>query len=146
MPDVRIREVICPHCSCRTSQRLSTLEPILWLQAISSEDGIYINYACPACSKLTRSLVLSPVKTLQEAHSAKCPGDLTACIVFLKCEKTGCESPIIVLAPVKDKFGEADLMAHIRENWTTQGSACANGHPPAHPYEFHIWKQLVSEP
>ena len=146
MPDVRIREVICPHCSCRTSQRLSTLEPILWLQAISSEDGIYINYACPACRKLTRSLVLSPVKTLQEADSAKCPGDLTAYIVFLKCAKTGCESPIIVLAPVKDKFGEADLMSHIRENWTTQGAACANGHAPAHPYEFHIWKQLVSEP
>lgn len=146
MPDVRIREVICPHCSCRTSQRLSTLEPILWLQAISSEDGIYINYACPACSKLTRSLVASPVKTLQEADSANCPGDLTAYIVFLKCAKTACESPIIVLAPVKNKSREADLMAHIRENWATQGAACANAHPPAHPYEFHIWKQLVPEP
>jgi hypothetical protein len=38
------------------------------------------------------------------------------------------------------------LMAHIRENWTTQGAACANAHPPAYPFEFHIWKQLVSEP
>lgn len=146
MPDVLIRDVICPNCSCRTSQRLSTLDPILWLQALSSENAIYINYACPACNKLARSLVEPPVKTLQDADSAKCPGDLTAYIVFLKCAKAGCESPVIVLAPVKSTFQEADLRAHIREKWNSLGAACASGHPPIHPYEFHIWKQLVSEP
>ncbi|HKW34739.1 MAG TPA: hypothetical protein VJN92_17145 [Candidatus Acidoferrum sp.] len=145
MPDVRIREVICLQCSCRTSQRLSTLEPILWLQALASEDGIYINYACPTCGKLTRSLVES-VTTLPKVDSAKCHGDLTTYVVFLKCEKSGCESPVIVLAPVKNTFREADLAAHIRKNWATHDAACAKGHPPARPYESHIWKQLVSEP
>jgi len=145
MPDVLIRDVICLHCSCRTSQPLSALEPILWLQATSSEHGIYINYACPACGKLARSLV-EPVKTVPEADSAKCPGDLTAHIVFIKCANTGCASPVIVLAPVKNTFREADLTAHILQHWTTHGAACAKGHPPAHPYEFHIWRQLLSEP
>ena len=145
MPDVPIREVICLHCSCATSQRFSTLEPILWLQAISSEDGIYINYACPACGKLTRSLVES-LKTLPEADAAKCPRDLTDYIVFLKCAKTSCESPVIVLAPAKKTFSEADLKTHIRSNWSNHGAACPKGHPPAHPYELHIWKQVVSEP
>lgn len=146
MADVPIREVICPHCSRRTTQRLSTLEPILWLQATSSEDGIYINYACPACGKLARALVLPPAKTLQDADAAKSSDDLTAHVVFLKCAETGCESPIILLAPVKNTLHNGDLVAHIRDNWKTLGAACAKNHPPAHPYEFHIWKQLVSEP
>ena len=146
MPDVFIREVICPHCSRQTSQRLSTLEPILWLQATSSEDGIYINYACPACGKLSRARVESGTKTLPDADAAKSSDDLTAHIVFLKCAKTGCESPVILLAPIKNTLHNADLTAHIRENWKTHGAACPKGHPPAHPYEFRIWKQLVSEP
>ena len=145
MPDVFIRDVICTNCSCGTSQPLSTLEPILWLQALSSEDGIYINYACPTCGKLTRSIV-EPVKSLPDVDSAKCHHDLTACILFFKCTQKDCESPVIVLAPVKNTFHEADLTAHVRKNWTTDGAACAKGHPPAHPYEFHIWKQLVSKP
>lgn len=145
MPDVPIREVICENCSCRTSQPFATLEPLLWLQATSSEDGIYINYACPGCGKLTRSLVES-LKTLPEADFAKCPGDLTAYIVFLKCTKKSCDSPAIVLAPVKNTFGEADLMAHIRKNWTNHGAACAKGHPPAHPYDVRIWKHLEPDP
>ena len=144
MSEVPIREVICENCWCHTSQPFSTLEPILWLQANSSEEGIYINYACPGCGKLTQSLVES-VKTLPEADSAKCPGDLTSYIVFLKCKKAGCETPVIVLAPVKKTFSEADFMAHIRKNWTNHGAACAKGHPPAHPYEVRIWKHLDSE-
>ncbi|HVH71880.1 MAG TPA: hypothetical protein VNB49_12305, partial [Candidatus Dormibacteraeota bacterium] len=143
---VLMREVVCHNCSRRTSQRLSTLEPILWLQAISSEDGIYINYACPACSKLTRSRVESAAKTLQNADSAKWPGDLPVYIVFLKCAKTGCDSPVILLAPVKNALRDADLMVHIHENWSTHGAACAKGHPPALPYECHIWKQLEPAP
>ena len=147
MSDVPIREVICDECSCRTSQPFSTLEPLLWLQANSSEDGIYINYACPTCGKLTRSLV-EAVKTLPQEDFAKCPGlgDLTSYIVFLKCTKKSCDSPAIVLAPVKNTFVEADLMAHIRKNWTNHGAACAKGHAPAHPYEVRIWKHLLSEP
>jgi hypothetical protein len=145
MPEVLMREVVCQNCSLRTTQRLSALEPILWLQAISSEDGIYINYACPACSKLTRSRVASGAKTVHETDATKSGDDLAVYLVFLKCSKKSCESAIILFAPV-DTLREADFVAHIRENWKTGGAGCAKGHPPAHPYEFRIWKQIASEP
>jgi hypothetical protein len=142
MPDVPMREVVCHHCSRQTSQPFSTLEPVLWLQAVSSEDGIYINYACPMCGRLTRSRVESGAKTVQNVESAKSPDDLAAYIVFLKCTKAGCESPVILLAPMKNEVREADLIAHIHQHWSAHGAACAKGHPPAHPYEVRIWKQL----
>lgn len=145
MPDVLMREVVCHSCAHRTSQQLSTLEPILWLQAISSEDGIYINYACPTCSQLTRSRVEPGAKMPQDLDSAKFADDLTVYIVFLKCAKRGCESPIILLAPMKNAVREADLVAHIHKNWSTHGAACAKGQPPAHPYEVRVWKPLEPE-
>jgi hypothetical protein len=142
MADVPIHEVVCQNCSGRTIQRLSSLEPVIWLQAISSEDGIYINYACPVCNKLTRSRVESEAKILSDVDSTKFP-DLF--IVFLKCSKTGCESPVILLAPVKSEVRDVNLMGHIREHWSIDGARCAEGYPPAYPYEVRIWKPVDSE-
>ena len=144
MPDVPIREVVCHHCSNRTIQRLSELEPVIWLQAVSSDDGIYVNYACPVCNKLTRSRVGSEAKTLLDVNVKKFPDDLDLFIVFLKCSETACESPVILLAPVKNEVREADLLAHIHENWSVHGAACAKGYPPAHPYNVRIWKPVGS--
>ena len=141
MADVSMREVVCHNCSRRTNQPLSVLEPILWLQAVSSEDGIFINYACPLCGKLTRSRVESRAEVPQDV-SATSSDDLTVYIVFLKCGKTGCESPVILLAPVKNAVRDAHLITHIREHWIAHGAVCAKGHPPVHPYEARIWKQL----
>lgn len=146
MSDALIRDVVCDHCSRRTPQRLSTLEPILWLQATSSENGIYINYACPLCNKLTRSRLGSGARSPQGADPATSPDDLAVYIVFLKCTKAECESPVILLAPVKNEVRDWDLMAHLRKNWSNHGAACAKGHPPAHPYEARIWKPLESLP
>ena len=140
-----MREVVCHDCSHRTRQRFSTLEPIIWLQGISSAEGIYINYACPACSKLTRSRVESGANIFQDSNLEKFPDDLAVYIVFLECAKTGCESPVILLAPVKDEVRDVELMAHIREHWSTHGALCAKGHPPTYPYEGRIWKQLEPE-
>jgi hypothetical protein len=146
MPDALLRDVVCSYCSRRTTQRLSTLEPVLWLQATSSEDGIYINYACPLCNKLTRSRVELGAKTPQDTYSVKSPDDLAVYIVFLKCAKAGCESPIILLAPAKNAVRDADLTAHIHVNWSAHGAVCAKGHAPAQPFEVRIWKQLASQP
>lgn len=145
MADVPMRQVVCHNCSYRTIQRLSSLEPIIWLQAISSEDGIYINYACPACDRLTRSRVESEARILPDVHLSKSLEGPALYIVFLKCAKTDCESPVVLLAPVKNEVRDVDLMAHIHENWSTQGAACAKGYLPTYPYEVRIWKQLESE-
>ena len=144
MPDVPMGEVVCHNCSGRTIQRLSALEPVIWLQAVSSEDGIYINYACPVCNKLTRSRVASDVNILPGVKVMKFPDHLDLFIVFLKCSKTACESPVILLAPVKNEVRDGDLIAHIHENWSIHGAACAKGYPPAHPYEVRIWKPVES--
>lgn len=144
MPDVPMGEVVCHNCSGRTIQRLSALEPVIWLQAVSSEDGIYINYACPVCNKLTRSRVASEANILPDVKVMKFPDHLDLFIVFLKCSKTACESPVILLAPVKNEVRDGDLIAHIHENWSIDGAACAKGYPPAHPYEVRIWKPVES--
>ena len=144
MPDALLRDVVCENCSRRTPQRLSTLEPILWLQAASSETGIYINYACPLCNKLSRSR-LGAGKCPQDAEAAKLLDELAVYIVFLKCANVDCESPVILLAPVKNGMHDPDLMAHIRKNWSNHGAACAKGHRPAYPYEARVWKPLESE-
>jgi hypothetical protein len=144
MPEALLRDVVCENCSRRTPQRLSTLEPILWLQAMSSENGIYINYACPLCNKLSRSR-LGAGKSPQDADAAKFLDELAVYIVFLKCANADCESPIILLAPVKNGMHDADLMAHIRKNWSNHGAACPKGHRPAHPYEVRVWKPVECE-
>lgn len=139
MPDVPIREILCANCSSRTIQPLSSLEPIIWLQATSSEDGIYINYACPVCHKLTRSRVESETRDLPDVNATKF-ADIF--IAFLKCGKKACDSPVILLAPVKHGVRDADFMTHIRQNWSIDGAECAKGHAPALPYEVRIWKQV----
>ena len=142
MANILMREVVCGNCLRRTQQSLRTLEPVLWLQAVSSEDGTYINYACPACGELTRSSVHSEARTFTEKDSPKLSEDVTLYIVFLKCTSRECESPVILLAPVGKNVSEDQFMTHIRENWTASSAACANGYPPTRPYEGRIWKQL----
>jgi hypothetical protein len=145
MTDVLMREIICSNCFGRTRQRLPTLEPIIWLQAVSSEDGTYINYACPVCSKLSQSRIESEAKIFQDVDLTKFSDGLTVYIVFLKCAKPDCESPVILLAPTKKEVSDGEFMTHIRENWSTAGAVCAKGYVPTYPYEVRIRKQLESD-
>lgn len=145
MADVLVREIICSNCLSRTRQPLPTLEPIIWLQAMSSEDGTYINYACPVCSKLSQSRIESEARILQDGDLTKFPDGLTVYIVFLKCARSDCQSPVILLAPAKKEVSDGEFMTHIRENWSTNGAVCGKGYPPTYPYEVRIWKQLESE-
>jgi DNA-directed RNA polymerase subunit RPC12/RpoP len=146
MADVLMREVVCRNCSHRTRLPVPTLEPVLWLQATFSQDGTYINYACPACGKLTSSSMESAAKISRDVDLKKFPDDLTVYIVFLKCAGTSCESPVIVLAPVKKEVRDVELMAHIHATWNTDNAICAKGYPPMYPYEGRIWKQLEADP
>jgi hypothetical protein len=109
---------------------------------MASEDGTYINYACPVCSKLSRSRIESEAKIFQDADSTKFPGGLTVYIVLLKCAKPDCDSPVILLAPTKGEVSDGEFISHIRENWGTESAVCAKGYPPTYPYEVRIWKQL----
>jgi hypothetical protein len=104
-----------------------------------------INYACPVCSKLSQSRIESEAKTLQDGDFTKFPDGLTVYIVFLKCAKPDCGSPVILLAPTKKKVSDGEFMTLIRENWSTGSAVCAQGYPPTYPYEGRIWKQLESE-
>jgi hypothetical protein len=146
MADVLMREIICSNCLGRTHQLLPTLEPIIWLQAVSSEDGTYINYACPVCSKLSQSRIDSDAKIFPGVDLKKFPDGPTVYIVFLKCAKPDCESPVILLAPTTKQVSDGEFMTHIRERWSTAGAVCAKGYTPTYPYEVRIWKQLESEP
>ncbi len=145
MADVLMREVVCSNCLRRTRLLLPALEPIIWLQAMSSEDGTYINYACPMCNALTQSRVESDAKIFQDIDLTKFPDHLTVYVVFLKCADAGCRSPVILLAPVKKEVSDVELMTYIRECCCTHGAVCANGYPPIYPYDGRIWKQLDPE-
>jgi hypothetical protein len=112
---------------------------------VSSEEGTYINYACPVCSKLSQSRIESEAKIFQDVDLRKFPDGLTVYIVFLKCAKPDCESPVILLAPTKKHVSDGEFMTHIREDWRIDGAVCAKGYPPTYPYEVRIWKQLESE-
>jgi hypothetical protein len=142
MTDVLMREIVCRNCGSRTRQQLPTLEPIMWLQATFSAEGTCINYACPVCNKLSQSFVESQAKIFEDIELTKIPDDLTVYIVFLRCAHNGCESPVILLAPVKKEVSDGELLTHIRENWSSNGAACAKGYPPTYPYQARIWKQL----
>jgi hypothetical protein len=82
---------------------------------MSSEDGTYINHACPLCNELTRSRIQSEAK-IQDIDLTKFPDDLTVYIVFLKCAGIDCESPVILLAPVKKRSDRCRVDdPHLRE-------------------------------
>ena len=138
---VPMHEVQCHSCELRTRHPHSTLRRIIQLQSVLSEDERRINYACPRCNKLTLSRVL-PATLFDEVVLGEFPVDLNVYAVTLACVKTGCESPVILLAPVKGEIREEDLLTHIRTNWSTHGALCAANFPPLHPYEVRIWEKL----
>ena len=127
--------MVCQNCSRRANRRISKARTNP-LAASHLAGGIYIHYAYPACSKLTRSRWESGAKTLQHAGAAKSPDDLTVYVVFLKCAKQGCASPVVLLAPLKNNLRDPDSMVqNPSELECTWGLCC----------EIRIWKQLDSE-
>jgi hypothetical protein len=139
-----LREVQCHNCRRRTRHLNSIIQRIilLQLQSASFEGDAYINYACPSCNHLTRSRVEPGCKVFEGVDLSRLP---VAYAVYLECEKTRCDSRVILLAPVKIEMCEADLLAHIETNWKTHGALCADNFAPIRPYEIRIWKKLEEE-
>jgi hypothetical protein len=139
MTDVFMKEVQCVNCERNTRHLLPILERIIQLQSALSEGDTYINYACPQCNTLMRSLVVRGAKVFREVDLSKFPDDLTLYGVSLQCAKTGCESRVILLAPVKREISEEDLLTHMQTNWRNLSALCANNHRPIYPLEIHEW-------
>ena len=131
MATVFMREVQCACCGDTTRHRLPILEQIIHLQSMSYRDETYVNYACPQCNRLTRSRVVPGAKEFHEVDLSKFPDDLTPYVVYLRCAETGCESRIVLLAPVKREIPDKDVPKHGMMNWHNQSAYCANGHQPA---------------
>ena len=143
MTDVFMREVQCVNCGKTTRHLLPILERIIQLQSGLSYGETYINYACPECNLLTRSLVVRGAKIFRDMDLSKFPVDLTLYAVSLKCAKTGCESRVILLAPVKREVSEEEWLRHAQTKWRNHSALCANKHQPIYPLEVHNWEKLT---
>ena len=139
MVDAFMREVKCANCGTTTRHLLPILERIIQLQSVSLKDGTHINYACPECNTLTRSLVVRGANVFREVDLSKFPDDLTLYGVSLQCAKTGCESRVILLAPVKREIGEDEFSTHMQTNWRNRSTLCANDHRPIYPLQIRDW-------
>jgi hypothetical protein len=136
MVDVFMREVECSMCGARTRHRITVLEEIIQHQSAPSDGGCYINYACPECSTLTRSLVIPGAKVFRGMDLSKFPEDLTVSFVSLECVGQGCESPVILLAAVKHEQGTDASTVGALSRWHNHNARCANDHAPHEPFDF----------
>jgi hypothetical protein len=113
-------------------------------QAIAQQKSVcdargHINYACPECNTLMRSLVVRGANVFREVDLSKFPDDLTLYGVSLQCAKTGCESRVILLAPVKREIDEDEFSTHMQTNWRNRSALCANDHRPIYPLQIRDW-------
>jgi hypothetical protein len=139
MVDVFMREVQCANCGTTTRHQLPILERIIQLQSAKLQGETYINYACPECNTLTRSLVARGAKVFVDMDLSAFPHDLTLYGVSLQCAKTGCESRVLLLALVKREIPEDELSTHMQTNWRNHGALCANDHRPIYPLQIREW-------
>jgi hypothetical protein len=145
MADVFMREVQCESCGSTTRHRTAILERIIQLQSVLLYGETYINFACPECNALTRSLVVPGAKVFREVDLSKFPDDLELYVVSLLCAIDSCESRIQLLAPVKRAVREEELPMHAQTNWRNHNAACLNNHPPSYPFRVGGWMKAWPE-
>jgi hypothetical protein len=133
--DVLMRQVQCGRCGLTTRHRGSMLDKIFEHQSVLSQDERHINYACPECNHLALSLVVPGGRVDPEVNLKKFPDDLTNWLVVLRCEKIGCESRVILLAPVKHEGGKEVALTEAMSQWRNHSARCANNHPPLYPLD-----------
>ena len=137
-----MRTVQCHNCGSTSRHLVPTLERIIQLQSVTTGDDLFVNYACPQCSTLTRSLVDSGAKFFAGVDLSKFPDDMTEFGVLLGCASPNCESPVILLAPIPSTVDLDQLTQHIGTNWKTNGACCLKGFPPAQPFEIRMARPL----
>ena len=139
MTDVFMREVQCGNCGSTTRHLLPILEKIIQLQSVLLNGETYINFACPECNLLTRSLVVPGAKVFHGVDLSKFPDNLELYAVTLLCAIDSCESRIQLLAPVKRAVIEQELPMHAQTNWRNRSAACPNNQPPVFPFRVGGW-------
>ena len=132
---VFMRDVHCRNCGRPTRHPVAILKRIIELQSVSNGDGIWINYACPECNRLTRSLVALEIKAF-EGLLSKFLDDVAECGVSLECAKSGCKSPVILLAPMRRDIDNRHR--YVQENWEQLSAACLQDFPPISPLEVRV--------
>jgi len=128
-----MQQVHCPNCSQSSRHPKAMLQRVTQNPPASHENGVYINYACPACNTLSRADVPKAVLELDTKDRSRHPDDLRAFVVTLECEKTGCDTPLEVFAPVKSASTLDGYAAHVAAQWKQHSAACPGGHPPRQP-------------
>jgi hypothetical protein len=133
MEAVIIREVKCENCGEPTWHRDSTIEKLIQHQSVMAPEGRRINFACPACNVLTRSL-LGKSQYIREEELSQFLHGRDSYIGSFVCAKPDCESRVVLLVSSKDAPETID--------WNTLDAACENGYPPEYPFQDGEWMRL----
>jgi len=138
-----MQQVLCPNCGQASRHPKPMLQRMTQNPPASYEGGVHINYACPACNHLSRAEVPKALLQLDTKDRSKHPDDLIAFVVTLKCEKTGCETPLEVFAPVKRGTSPVGFATDVAAGWNQHSAACLNGHPPRLPLKISKQTQEI---
>ncbi len=131
-----MQQVNCPSCGKSSSHPKPVLQRMTQNPPATYEGGVYINYACPGCHNLSRAEVPKALLPLDTKDRSRHPEDLIDFVITLECEKTGCETPLAVFAPVKRDTIPDGFATHVAAQWKQHSAACANGHPPRQPFKM----------
>jgi hypothetical protein len=132
MDVVNIRQVKCENCGEPTWLPGSTIEQLIQRQSVMTNEGRRINFACPLCTVLTRSLLVEARFVPQGEVSRFLAGRDTYIGSFV-CAKPSCVSRVILLAPSK---GAPDT-----SSWSIGDAACEEGQLPNDPFQVE-WLRL----
>lgn len=138
-----MQQVCCPNCGQTSRHPKPMLQRMTQNPPGSYEGGVYINYACPVCNRLSRADVPHDLRPLDPKDRSRHPDDLMALVVTLECEKTGCETPLEVFAPVKRDTTPDGYATHVAAQWKQHSAACHNSHPPRQPLKIRKQPQEI---
>jgi hypothetical protein len=141
-----MRQVLCAKCICSTRHPWPMLRQIVEIQSESYVDGVRINYACPVCNHLSRSDVPRRMHAFPLEDGSRHPDDVIDLAVILECEKEGCESPVLLLAPMRSGITPGKVQQHIEEVWGIYGARCAKGFTPKIPFGIRRIEEISWAP
>jgi len=139
---VFVRNVQCSNCGGQTALPDTILEQTIQRQSVWTEAGRQVNFACPGCNTLTRSLVFPGALLALPKGLYRDPDDLGFYLVSLPCENKDCESPAIVLAAVKYDKEPGIVLVEVARHWRNRSAQCPKEHLLKEPLEMGNWLRL----
>jgi len=133
MDAIIIRQVKCENCGEPTWLHDSTIEELIQRQSVMTNEGRRINFACPLCTVLTRSLLVQ-ARYIPQGDISRFLAGRDSYIGSIVCAKPDCVSRVILLAPSK---GEPDTAG-----WQIGDAACEEGQLPELPFQVEAWMRL----